>query len=107
MNVKLYQITKSTRNLFMAFDWVEKHSGSVYPEDYTLAYECTVDDETGLEDLYRRFNLSHPSDYRCRSMSVSDIVVVHGSSACEDGSYFCDTIGFRKIDFVPADPSEE
>jgi len=30
-----------------------------------------------LEDIYRRFNIDHPEDFRGHSLSVSDVVVLH------------------------------
>ena len=30
-----------------------------------------------LEDIYTRFNIDHPKDFKGHSLSVSDIVVLH------------------------------
>jgi hypothetical protein len=51
-----------------------------------------------LEDIYMIFNLNHPEDYRGHSLSVSDIVSVVGYKEIEDGYYFCDSFGWKKLD---------
>ena len=48
-----------------------------------------------LESLFMRFNLEFPADYRSRSMSVSDVVVLHENG--NDRAYFCDSIGFVEV----------
>jgi hypothetical protein len=60
-----------------------------------LAYQGEVDapdDLTCCEWLFERFNIAHPVDYRNRSMSVGDVVVLDGGKA-----YTCANIGFREI----------
>ena len=38
---------------------------------------CLLYTSTSLEDIYTRFNLDHPADFKGHSLSVSDIVVLH------------------------------
>ena len=48
-----------------------------------------------LEQIYERFNISHPEDFRGYSLSVSDIVAV-----LLDGCvrlYYVDSVGFRRV----------
>ena len=45
------------------------------------------------------FNLDHPDGYRGRSLSVSDVVEVVGEE--KSTFHFCDSIGFREVDFDP------
>ena len=43
-------------------------------KDYDNKYEIELDDELDviiLEKLFELFNINHPKDYQCRSMSVS------------------------------------
>lgn len=55
-----------------------------------------------LESLFVKFNLKFPADYRARSMSVSDVVVLHENGV--DKAYFCDSIGFVEVpQFLQAD----
>ena len=50
-------------------------------------------DEADLEDVYSMFNYEGHPLHRGHSMSISDVVKT------EDGAYFCDLVGFKKIDF--------
>lgn len=102
MKVRIYQINKEldTENaLFMGFDFAEKHGG-VDP----LTYSCVFDgnlDFSGIEEVYALCNAEHPIGYYGHSLSVSDIVET------DDGCYFCDSIGFKKLadfDSSKADP---
>ena len=36
-----------------------------------------VDVIASLEDIYTRFNIDHPKDFKGHSLSVSDVVVLH------------------------------
>lgn len=46
-----------------------------------------------LEELYAEFNIAKPSDYKGRSLSVSDIIVFSDADRKEE-AYYCDNIGF-------------
>ena len=87
---------KSDHKLFMNYDWTMAHGGVVLSE-YKTVYtghiepKDTVNDT--LESIYTMFNLTNrPEGYRGRSMSVSDLVALE-----ETGTFFCDHIGFKKI----------
>lgn len=62
--------------------------------DYEVVYEneinC-VDAYDTLESLFYIFNNDRPSDFKRRSMSVSDIVELDGKY------YYTDTFGFEEI----------
>ena len=58
-----------------------------------------------LEDIYRRFNIDHPEDFRGHSLSVSDVVVLHEKGT--DTAYYVDSIGFKELpDFFGAGTPE-
>lgn len=60
-----------------------------YDEVFSGEVECKT-----LEGVFSDFNQNEPPPlHRGRSLSVSDIVVT------EDGAYFCDSFGFKKVDF--------
>ena len=101
MIVHIYQIHLSLdrrRVCFMPYDAIMREYGGVIPaEIYQHVYQAECDTEDP-EEIFRQFNFFHPADYRARSLSVSDIVEFEKGP--EDRScYFCDTFGFRKIDF--------
>jgi len=74
----------------------DKPDSSIYDAVYSGEVDCN-----SLEDVYRMFNINHPSGYRGRSLSVSDIVEVKSAENVVPGFYFCDTVGFQKVEFTP------
>ena len=54
-----------------------------------------LSEEQNLEEIYMEFNVMKPDDYRGRSLSISDVVVIH--EAGEDTAYYCDLVGFREV----------
>lgn len=103
MEVKIYQIN-SDRDTdgykFMGMDWVKKHWGEhgVDSEIYDKVYEGTINGST-LEDVFCTFNFERPVGFKGHSLSVSDIVEVIQSDEIKPGFYFCDSIGFQKVEF--------
>ena len=105
MKIAIYQINSdgdSERIAFVGLNSLERYRGNkdICPEIYDKVYEAEVDG-TSLEDVYEKFNIDKPDDYKARSLSVSDVVEVIESDSVEPGFYFCDSIGFEKIDFDP------
>ena len=103
MEIRIYQIN-SDRDTdgykFMGMDWVKKYWGEqgVDSEIYDKVYDGSIDGST-LEDVFCTFNFSRPVGFKGHSLSVSDIVEVIQSSETEPGFYFCDSIGFQKVEF--------
>ena len=92
MKVRIYQINKvldSENALFMGFDYTEKHGG-VDPSTYMCVFDGSLD-FSDIEEVYALCNTEHPIGYNGHSLSVSDIVET------DDGCYFCDSIGFKKL----------
>lgn len=102
MNIAIYQINLGRdldRRAFESTDYLEKTNGTLTIESsiYDKVWEGEVDCGD-LEGVFRKFNLEHPEGYKGRSLSVSDIVEVK-----DDRSFnFCDSVGFKKVDFEPA-----
>ena len=46
-----------------------------------------------------RFNIDKPEEFKGRSMSVSDVVEVTNDQG-NAAFYYCDNIGFKKIEFI-------
>lgn len=87
---------KTVDKRFMRYDWAMAHGG-VNMDEYEVVYTGKIgpgDSATGmLEAIYAIFNTNHPKDYAGRSLSVSDLVTLDGI-----GTYFCDSVGFRRLD---------
>ena len=95
MRVRIYQINMERDRhgvCFLGYENAVKFSGRIDPKIYDLRLDADLD-TTDLEEIYRRFNMEKHPQYRGRSMSTSDVVVVG------DDAYYCDTVGFKKIDF--------
>ena len=56
--------------------------------NYELVYSAPLAPETSLEDIYTRFNIDHPKDFKGHSLSVSDVVVLHQDG--QDAAHFVD-----------------
>ena len=103
MKYSIFQIEgfkDSKRVKFTGYEETIEVSGKVDPEIYKKVWDGethrTVPKKMTefLEDLFYVFNSSdvRPPNYGGRSLSVSDVVVVDGVP------YFCDSIGWRKIE---------
>jgi hypothetical protein len=69
-------------------------------EDYEVAYEGELQrtDEQDIdicEILFYMFNVVRPKDFKGRSLSVSDIVVIIDGQY--KTTYYCDTVGWVQI----------
>jgi hypothetical protein len=61
--------------------------------DFDRVYSMESEDELGLEDVFRIFNIEHPKDYRARSLSVTDVVIIN------DEAYICAPTGWFRLEF--------
>ena len=103
MKIAIYQINpdRDENNVaFLNYENLERFQGSaeLRSEIYDKVFEGKVECGT-LEEVYQMFNLDHPDGYRGRSLSVSDVVEVVGEE--KSTFHFCDSIGFREVDFDP------
>lgn len=105
MKIRVYQINPDRdehRVLFLSHDRLERFQGD--PEVNSSIYDKVYDKDVpcgNLEEVYTMLNSNHPSDYRGRSLSVSDIVEVYEAEAVPQGFYFCDSVGFKQVSFHP------
>lgn len=86
-------------------EWQDEQEGigfrkEHYEKVYEGVYEHEVEEDLGrnliycvLDGLFHMFNVNHPADYKARSMSVSDVVVVNGRA------FYCDKFGWKEVDF--------
>ena len=97
MNIKIYQINiKRDKNCvkFLHYDHLDSFqetkdiNASIYDEVFSGDVDCS-----DLEAVFQKFNTEGHPLHRGHSLSVSDIV------ATEDGAYYCDSVGFKKVDF--------
>lgn len=111
MNIRIYQINRSRDVNNVAFDGMEllqrihgskEIDSSIYDKVYDGEADCQ-----SLEGVFGMFNTAHPSDYRGRSLSVSDVVEIVEAENVKPGFYFCDSIGFERVPFEPERTQEQ
>ena len=99
----IYQINMdrdSANVCFIGMESLEKIKGTkkVNAAAYDRVYDGKMDC-ISLENIYQKFNVDHPADYKGRSLSVSDVVEIRESDTLNPGFYFVDSIGFKAISF--------
>ena len=94
----IYQIKggDETRDFrFEPYDRLQAAGNVVDKANYELVYSAPLAPETSLEDIYTRFNIDHPKDFKGHSLSVSDVVVLHQNG--QDTAHYVDSVGFRQV----------
>ena len=77
---------------FNSLDRIDNVDLNRYEKVYDGNLETTTDDDIEiLEELFTMFNINHPEDFKGRSMSTSDIVLLNNQY------YYCDSYGWKKI----------
>ncbi len=108
--VGIYQLNDNpdTRNLcFEPLKNLQDKGITPNKENYTLVYALDVSDDKSksegqlLEDVFEKFNMERPADFKGHSLSVSDIVVIQDKG--EISSHYCDSAGFTEIAFLEKD----
>ena len=80
---------------FEPYDRLQAAGLSVEAANYNLIYAAELTPGTSLEDIYTRFNIDHPKDFKGHSLSVSDIVVLHQNG--EDTAHYVDSFGYKEV----------
>ena len=85
--------------MFANYSYLQKKEMEPEIDRYKVVYHGSIsvseDVNQQLEDLYVKFNIDHPEDFRGRSMSVSDIVAL--KIAGEVSFHYVDSFGFQKL----------
>ena len=76
--------------------FIESHGMQIKKEDYKLVYVGELLGNTSLDDIFERFNIDRPKDFRGHSLSVSDIVVLNDGEKVT--AHFVDSISFEQLD---------
>ena len=81
---------------FMNMRFIESHGMQIKKEDYKLVYVGELLGNMSLDDIFERFNIDRPKDFRGHSLSVSDIVVLNDGEKVT--AHFVDSISFEQLD---------
>ena len=94
----IYQIKggDETRDFrFEPYDRLQAAGNVVDKTNYELVYSAELTPGTSLEDIYTRFNIDHPKDFKGHSLSVSDVVVLHQNG--QDAAHYVDSFGYKSV----------
>ena len=94
----IYQIKggDETRDFrFEPYDRLQAAGNVVDKTNYELVYSAELTPGTSLEDIYTRFNIDHPKDFKGHSLSVSDVVVLHQNG--QDTAHYVDSFGYKDV----------
>lgn len=95
MELKILQ-TNNRNYSFMDYEWAKEHGFNL--DDYKEVYKDDLpnpseelDYSNILETLFYTFNIDRPEDYKARSLSVSDIVILG------EKKFYCDSFGWKEL----------
>ena len=94
----IYQLKQGdeTRDFrFEPYDRLQAAGNVVDKTNYELVYSAELTPGTSLEDIYTRFNIDHPKDFKGHSLSVSDVVVLHQNG--QDAAHYVDSFGYKNV----------
>ena len=77
-NFSIYQVPPGPEGRdfrYRSYEELQADGLSVDRKNYQLIYSAPLDKDITLDEIYRRFNMEHPSDYKGHSISMGDIVV--------------------------------
>lgn len=69
-------------------------TGKIRKSNYEKLYSCAYYGET-LDDIYERFNINRPLNFRGHSLSVSDIIII--TKKGKTTIYYVDSFGFAEV----------
>lgn len=101
--LQLRQIPETRYESFASMRMLERMDITPDISHYEVVYTAPLppfsDRNTMLEDLYTKFNIDRPADFKGHSLSVSDIVALKVNG--EVSSHYVDSIGFAELpDFI-------
>lgn len=77
-NFSIYQVPPGPEGRdfrYRSYEDLQADGLLVDRKNYQLVYTAPLDKDTTLDEIYRRFNIEHPADYKGHSLSTGDIVV--------------------------------
>ena len=104
----IYQLKRGdeTRDFrFEPYDRLAATGHTAEQTNYDLIYTAELTPGTSLEDIYTRFNIDHPKDFKGHSLSVSDVVVLHQNG--QDTAHYVDSNGYRQVPEFLQPPEKE
>lgn len=108
-NFSIYQVPPGPEGRdfrYRSYEELQADGLSVDRKNYQLIYSAPMDKDITLDEIYRRFNMEHPADYKGHSLSMGDIVVFR-----QDGkqtAYYVDEgADYRQVPEFFAQPEKQ
>ena len=108
-NFSIYQVPPGPEGRdfrYRSYEDLQADGLSVDRKNYQLVYTAPLDKDTTLDEIYRRFNMEHPADYKGHSLSTGDIVLFQ-----QDGkqtAYYVDEgADYRQVPEFFAQPEKQ
>ena len=108
-NFSIYQVPPGPEGRdfrYRSYEELQADGLSVDRKNYQLIYSAPLDKDITLDEIYRRFNMEHPADYKGHSLSMGDIVVFR-----QDGkqtAYYVDEgADYRQVPEFFAQPEKQ
>lgn len=97
VSYEIWQLKDTPENKALLFsDYAYASLYRLTESRYDKVYEARAGkDESTLDQIYYRFNVNHPADYKGHSLSMSDVVVLNNNG--QRTAWYCDTLGFREV----------
>ncbi len=99
--IGIFQLNNEhTHLMFEAYDEINKQNQHPQRNNYDIVYayetdETFVTDKYCLDNIWDRFNIARPSDFKGHSLSVSDIIVLKNDK--EITACYVDVCGFKHV----------
>lgn len=88
---------------FEPYDYLHKNGIPCDIRNYDLVYSGHMRPHETLENLFQKFNIERPEDFKGHSLSVSDVIVVRERG--KSTAYYVDSIGFKQLDRFEKNPA--
>lgn len=108
-NFSIYQVPPGPEGRdfrYRSYEDLQADGLSVDRKNYQLVYTAPLDKDTTLDEIYRRFNIEHPADYKGHSLSTGDIVVFRQDG--KQAAYYVDEgADYRQVPEFFAQPEKQ
>ena len=80
---------------FMGMESAKSLGYTIDGKDYRMVYAAQWMPTITLDNIFERFNIDRPEDFRGHSLSVSDVIVINRGA--EITAYYVDSFGFQEL----------
>lgn len=98
ISYEIWQLKDAPENKALLFsDYAYASHFRLTESRYNKVYETQAgSDDYTLDQIYYKYNVNHPEDYKGHSLSMSDVVVLNIDG--QKSAWYCDRIGFQQVE---------